>query len=166
MNTSSRRHVCRTRAGAGFAVFLAESPSDGGNLLTKDSLDSLWELDARILKLEVRFRNARAAGGKSVSSCLRTLQTRSPAAAVERKDAQTLIVPRDAYISRTNWVRCTTCRVCGGRRVNRRKRERTCFESWPVTLASFPNDLLALFDVCRLQAATRSPTFATSIWTA
>lgn len=40
-------------AGSGYAIFLLEHPSEDGNLLTKESLDSLWEIDARVWEIEV-----------------------------------------------------------------------------------------------------------------
>ena len=36
-----------------FALFLMEAPSEGGSVLTKESVDALWELDAKVLALEV-----------------------------------------------------------------------------------------------------------------
>lgn len=37
----------------GYALFLVESPSEDGSVLTKASVDSLWELDAIVLTLKV-----------------------------------------------------------------------------------------------------------------
>lgn len=36
-----------------FALLLFETSSEGGNVLTKGALDAVWELDERILELEV-----------------------------------------------------------------------------------------------------------------
>lgn len=37
-----------------WALVLLEHPDEGGNVLTKASVDVLWELDAKIKELEVR----------------------------------------------------------------------------------------------------------------
>lgn len=36
-----------------FAVFVLENPEDGGSVLTKESMDSFWELHTKILEIEV-----------------------------------------------------------------------------------------------------------------
>lgn len=33
-----------------------ENPAEGGSVLTKQALDALWELDAKVLAVEVRQR--------------------------------------------------------------------------------------------------------------
>ena len=35
-------------------MMLMENPSEGGSVLTKEAMDSLWELDAKVLAIEVR----------------------------------------------------------------------------------------------------------------
>lgn len=45
--------ACALVAGNEFALILLESPSEGGSVLTKESLDALWEIDAKVLEIEV-----------------------------------------------------------------------------------------------------------------
>lgn len=40
---------------AEFGVFLMENSAENGNVLTKKSLDALWEIDALVLGIEVSF---------------------------------------------------------------------------------------------------------------
>lgn len=39
--------------GRDYAVILVDSPSDDGNILTKDAMDALWELHNSVLEIEV-----------------------------------------------------------------------------------------------------------------
>ena len=49
--------LCRKISpGGSYAVFIMENPSDGGSVLTKDAMDALWELDAKVLAVEVSAR--------------------------------------------------------------------------------------------------------------
>lgn len=41
------------RAGSDYALLLVESAVEGGSVLTKDAVDMLWELNTRVMNLEV-----------------------------------------------------------------------------------------------------------------
>lgn len=47
--------VSHVFAGSEFALILLEHPEDGGSVLTKESMDALWALDATIVGIEVRL---------------------------------------------------------------------------------------------------------------
>lgn len=40
-------------SGSDYALLLLESAVEGGNVLTMDAVDMIWELNARVLALEV-----------------------------------------------------------------------------------------------------------------
>lgn len=40
-----------------FALILMEHPEEGGNLLTKETLDLLWEVSAQVEELEASLQN-------------------------------------------------------------------------------------------------------------
>ena len=40
-----------------FALILMEHPEEGGNLLTKETLDLLWEVSAQVAELEASLQN-------------------------------------------------------------------------------------------------------------
>lgn len=39
--------------GSDYAVILVDSPSDDGNILTKEAMDAIWELHSVALEIEV-----------------------------------------------------------------------------------------------------------------
>lgn len=41
--------------GSDYAAILADSPSDDGNILTKETMDAIWELHNSVLEIEVSF---------------------------------------------------------------------------------------------------------------
>ena len=45
-----------------------ENPSQGGSVLTKEAMDAVWELDAKVLALEVRQRPIHARNAKAFAA--------------------------------------------------------------------------------------------------